>query len=51
MAKLKLFLWQMGLYPDRCPYCGEGLTKTGHIKEFYQNYKCRTKDCHFNVEI
>ena len=48
MSKIKLFLWHIGLYPDKCPYCGENLMKRGHVKEFFQNYICMTKDCCFN---
>lgn len=46
--KLKLFLWQVGLYPDRCPYCGSKLIKVGHVKEFFQHYICPTEGCKFN---
>lgn len=45
---LRLALWRLGLYPDRCPYCGKDLVKIGHIKEFYQRYRCPSNACQFN---
>jgi len=47
MSRLKLFLWQLGLYPDRCPYCGEGLKSMGYPNEGFQKYICPSV-CKFN---
>jgi len=48
LEKVKLFLWKIGLWPDKCPYCGSKLKPVGFPKDFYQHYVCPNRNCKFN---
>ncbi len=47
LSKIKLILWKLNLYPDKCPYCGKVLDKHG-FRGYNQRWTCPTKDCLFN---
>jgi len=47
MKKIKLFLWHINLWPNKCPYCGKKLLEHG----FYghnQRWTCPNVTCEFN---
>ena len=43
---IKHQLWRMGLYPDRCFYCGSKLIE--HGSGLHQYFTCSADDCRFN---
>jgi transposase-like protein len=49
LATVKLFLWRLGLLPDRCPFCGSRLVAVGFPYDVgFQDYVCPRRDCEFN---
>jgi len=49
MAKIKLFLWKIGLYPNKCPYCGKELLNHG-FPGYNERWTCPNEECRFNGE-
>ena len=46
---LKLFLWKIGVYPDKCPFCGSKLVKVGFPHDIcFQDYIYPRGDYRFN---
>jgi len=43
LAKFKFWLWFLGLYPNKCPYCGAQL-----VEHYNYRYTCPTEGCRFN---
>ena len=49
LERLKLLLWKIEVYPDKCPFCGSKLVKIGFPHDIcFQDYICPRGVCRFN---